>query len=457
MSDIALTDLATFFTQQFDLPVVILDLETTGGNFMHDRITEMAFLHFWQGKITHFTQLVNPQMPISDFVSNLTGIDNAMVANAPIWADVLPQVLPYLRGSLLIAHNSRFDYTFLRHECQRIGVPFATTVLCTVQLSRKLYPQFHKHSLDSIIERHHLQVTSRHRAMADVMVLAQFLQVALQERGMGAWRECALQLLHPRRLPAHLSPHLHAQMETFSDGFGISIWRNAAGQIVNVLTHEHAYREVVDVLHRLPVWAKSVVDLAFVPAIGSLHAAVLRAQMVQAANLNVDDSLARWTVMVVDDAGVMKMRVRPMRAGCLQHAPHGVFMYPKAAKRELLTWAKRHGLCPNLLGVLPHELPKNAPCPVISSGQTCSIACQTQNAILHNDTVQAALNDLPVCDWGKWRGGIIQEYDALSGQKMRFVCQHGAVQLDDGTWYVDANILAIVKQKIKQKAVQFDN
>jgi len=203
--------------------VVILDLETTGGNFQRDRITEIAFLHFWQGKITPVSRLVNPTIPIQAFVSQLTGIDDAMVQDAPLWAELLPDVLPYLRGSLLIAHNSRFDYTFLRQECRRAGVPFAASALCSVQLSRKLYPQFHKHSLDSIIERHALPIDSRHRAMSDVAALAQFLQLALHEKGAGAWMQFSGQLYSPRLPPSHLPPKVQAALPLFADDFGISI------------------------------------------------------------------------------------------------------------------------------------------------------------------------------------------------------------------------------------------
>ena len=111
MSDADLSLLANFF-RALPMPVVILDLETTGGHFYADRITELAFLHFWQGNITAVQQLIQPNIPISDFVRDLTGISDEMLQGQPTFAQFAPQVLPLLRGSLLIAHNSRFDYTF---------------------------------------------------------------------------------------------------------------------------------------------------------------------------------------------------------------------------------------------------------------------------------------------------------------------------------------------------------
>ena len=105
----------------FRRPVVIIDLEATGGNPYTDRITEIAFLRFDGNGVSSYRQLVNPQRNIPEFVSNLTGIDDEMVADAPPFADLSDDLLHRLRGTLLLAHNSKFDYTFLRHEFPAAG------------------------------------------------------------------------------------------------------------------------------------------------------------------------------------------------------------------------------------------------------------------------------------------------------------------------------------------------
>lgn len=193
------------------MPVAVVDLETTGGNMYEDRVTEVALLRFEGGKITQHQWLVNPEQPISPFITRLTGIDNEMVAAAPTFAELVPMLLPLLRGTLVVAHNSRFDYTFLRHEFRRAGIPFAAPALCTVQLSRRLYPEFHKHNLDSIIERFDLAVESRHRAMADVLVLADFLEKSIAQAGTQAWDEHSRALMNPKMLPTRLPAALAAQ------------------------------------------------------------------------------------------------------------------------------------------------------------------------------------------------------------------------------------------------------
>ena len=97
------------------MPVVIVDLEATGGNTLSDRITEIAWLRFDNGQISHYEQLVNPQQPISTFITRLTGIGADMVADAPTFSMLAPALLKQLQGALVVAHNSRFDYTFLKY------------------------------------------------------------------------------------------------------------------------------------------------------------------------------------------------------------------------------------------------------------------------------------------------------------------------------------------------------
>src|SRR5664279_5436940 len=120
---------------------VLLDLETTGGNATRDRITEIAAVRFEHGvEVARWSTLVNPGVYISGFIEQLTGISNAMVADAPSFDEVAPQLLKLLDGAVLVAHNVRFDHGFLQNEFARMDVTLRTKTLCTVRLSRLLYP-----------------------------------------------------------------------------------------------------------------------------------------------------------------------------------------------------------------------------------------------------------------------------------------------------------------------------
>ena len=160
-----------------DLPLVFLDLETTGGTATFDRITEVGLIEVDKGVQTDvWSSLVNPQTRISGFIESLTGISNAMVADAPRFADIAKRLYARLEGRVLVAHNARFDYSFLKNEFARAGIDYRARVLCTVKLSRALYPEHRQHTLDSLIARHELTCNARHRALGDTEVMWQFVQ-----------------------------------------------------------------------------------------------------------------------------------------------------------------------------------------------------------------------------------------------------------------------------------------
>lgn len=156
------------------VPLAFVDLETTGGSSELDRITEIAIVT-WDGeRSTEWSQLLNPGQPIPPFIENLTGISNAMVAGAPPFRDLAEEIAARLAGYRFVAHNARFDHGFLKAEFARCGIAFQPEVLCTVKYSRRLYPEYKKHNLDSLIERHALHIGPRHRALSDARAIYQF-------------------------------------------------------------------------------------------------------------------------------------------------------------------------------------------------------------------------------------------------------------------------------------------
>lgn len=156
--------------------LAIVDLETTGAHPLRDRITEIAVLRIEDGQeVERWSSLVNPGVHIPATIQNLIGITDAMVADAPPFEALADAVWALLDGAVFVAHNARFDYGFLKNAFERLGRDFDAPVLCTVKLSRALYPQHHRHGLDALIERHGLTCSARHRAMGDAEVLWQFL------------------------------------------------------------------------------------------------------------------------------------------------------------------------------------------------------------------------------------------------------------------------------------------
>src|ERR1700761_2025596 len=159
-----------------DVPIAFVDLETTGGSTGIHRITEVGVVEIGPQGASRWSTLVDPQQPIPPFIQQLTGITDAMVRGAPTFDAIAPELFARLDGKLFVAHNASFDRGFLHSEFERVGLAFNPDVLCTVRLSRALFPAEKRHGLDALVERHALVPSDRHRALADADLLWQFWQ-----------------------------------------------------------------------------------------------------------------------------------------------------------------------------------------------------------------------------------------------------------------------------------------
>ena len=144
--------------------LVFVDLETTGTAPTGDRITEIGIVRVDDGEfVDEWSALVDPGCSIPEEIRALTGISNEMVRGKPTFPELRREVLERLEGRVFVAHNARFDYGFLKHEFRRAGVAYTADVLCTVRLSRRLYPEAIGHGLDALIARHGLHERSEER------------------------------------------------------------------------------------------------------------------------------------------------------------------------------------------------------------------------------------------------------------------------------------------------------
>ncbi|MBP8308939.1 MAG: GIY-YIG nuclease family protein [Burkholderiaceae bacterium] len=188
--------------------IAFVDVETTGTSPMGCRVTEVGIVIVTQTEdevvVDEWSSLVDPGVPIPPEIRFLTGITDAMLAGAPSFAQLAPQILERLEGAVFVAHQARFDYGFIRAELERAGHRFAARTLCTVRLSRLMDPDRAPHTLDAIIARYRLAVPDRHRALGDARALWQFVQALAQRHSPTALRQAASHLLQHPGLPAHL-------------------------------------------------------------------------------------------------------------------------------------------------------------------------------------------------------------------------------------------------------------
>lgn len=160
----------------------ILDIETTGGKYNEEGITEIAIYKFDGIKVVdQFISLVNPEQPIQPFVVGLTGINNDMLRNAPKFYEVAKRIVEITTGCIVVAHNSKFDHRILRMEFRRLGFDFERKTLCTVELSKKLIPGQTSYSLGKLVKSLGIPLSDRHRASGDAQATVKLFKMLLSK------------------------------------------------------------------------------------------------------------------------------------------------------------------------------------------------------------------------------------------------------------------------------------
>jgi DNA polymerase-3 subunit epsilon len=226
-------------TQAFaDLPFVIIDLETTGGSALFDRVLEVAAIRVQNGVVQdRFECLVEPGMPIPPFVTRITGINHSLVRDKPTFDKVLPHLHGIMDGAVLVAHNVSFDGNFLASAFGRAGMPWEGERLCTLRLARRLIPGLHSYRLDSLCAFLGYTFVQRHRAGPDaeatLHVLRNLLDAAIS-RGV----ETLSELLRIQQQPVTRRRHKghvdEAQLASLPTTSGVYLLKDRHGKVIYV-------------------------------------------------------------------------------------------------------------------------------------------------------------------------------------------------------------------------------
>lgn len=427
--------------------LIFIDLETTGINPVSDRITEIGIVEVdATGKVSRWSTLVNPEVPIPPFIQTLTGIDNAMVRNAPVFAELAEQLAARLQGGLFIAHNARFDYGFLRNAFKESGRNLRCEVLCTVKLSRKIFPKHPKHNLDILIERHGLVPDGRHRALSDADLLWQLWNKLIACTSPEIFEQTVKLLLQRPSLPTHLAPE---SLDDIPDTPGVYLFYGEndiplyVGKSVHlrqrVLSHFNAdHRLYKDMrlssqIHRLE-WRETA---------GEIGALLLEAQLVKDLQPIHNRVLRRQRELCA-------WQLRPTAAGHLQpvlayaseldfgNADHlyGLFSSRRKAETTLRELAEIHRLCLVTIG-LENRTQANKPC-FAHQLRRCEGACIGSEEIeVHQARLETALKSLKIKTW-PYRGAVgLIESGADDRHDVHVVhnwCYLGTAHSDDELW-----------------------
>jgi DNA polymerase-3 subunit epsilon len=424
--------------QALEGPLAIVDLETTGSDPACDRITEIGVIEVDGFQVSsEWSTLVNPEISIPSPIQALTGITQEMVASAPRFPALAEELFERLGGRLFIAHNARFDYGFLRREFERSGRKFHARTLCTVRLSRRLYPQHAHHSLDSLIERHGLDCRARHRALGDADAAWQFLRIAAAEHGSEVVGVAARQIARQPSLPAHID---RATIDAIPEAPGVYFFYGEGGAPLyigksrNLRTRVLAHFSAGLRSEKETRLAREVRRIEWRRTVGELGALLLEAKLVKelAPAYNRQLRPAGGLCGFVFDG----TRLRFVDAGDIDAESlslvRGLFRSKRAALAALRALADEERLCLQTLGF---EAPvRKGPCFRHQLGHCSGVCAGRENVHLHLARLGAALLRYPAAEWPH-RGpvGIVERDGAEDASEVHVVdrwCYLGAAACD---------------------------
>ena len=209
----------------------ILDIETTGGKYNEEGITEIAIYQHNGQKVTdQFISLVNPERPIQPFVEKLTGINSKMLRTAPRFFEVAKRIIEITENCIIVAHNTDFDYRILRTEFKRLGYNFERNSLCTVSLSQQLLPDMESYKLGKLVRSLGIPISDRHRAQGDALATVKLFELLLEKDSGKEILKSQIKALHTHQVP---SKYLSI-IEELPNATGVYYLHNTVGDVLYI-------------------------------------------------------------------------------------------------------------------------------------------------------------------------------------------------------------------------------
>lgn len=447
------------------LPIAFVDLETTGTTATLDRITEIGIVELSETGVTEWSQLLNPDTRIPDFIVRLTGISNDMVRHAPGFADIAQDLLQRLQGRLFVAHNARFDHGFLKAEFRRVGLDLRVPVLCSVKLSRLLFPDQRGHGLDALVARHGLRVAERHRALGDAQLIHQFWTLLQRDPGPQALDAAVTRLLARPSLPPHLD---EAMIDALPQGHGVYLFYGENELPLYVGKSIHLRKRV---LSHFAADHRSAADMALSQQVrridwreteGELGSLLLESALVKQLlpthnrQLRRNRELCVWRMVEHEGSPRPELTwARDLPRGAHEDL-YGLFRSERAAIKALREMADEAGLCHALLGLERREPGK--PCFAAQLGRCHGACIGRESSALHGARLAVAMSGLRLARWphpgpiGVREGDTLHVIDAWchlgtarSDEELHELLAHGRPVLDMDAYQILRRLLPKAK------------
>jgi len=400
--------------------IAFVDLETTGTHAAGDRVTEVGIVRVEADpdggppRVDEWGSLVDPGVPIPPAIQAITGITDAMVRGAPAFGSLAADIARRLEGAVFVAHNARFDFGFLKHEFARAGREFGAKVLCTVRLSRRLFPEQASHGLDAVIGRHALDVPDRHRALGDARALWLFVRSLYATLPAESIDAAVRRLLKTPSLPPQLPADV---LEGIPEGPGVYLFYGENPLPLYIGKSRHLRERVAS--HFSGDWrsetdqrlSAEIRRIEVQPTAGELGALLREAMLVKTLMPAHNRALRRKT-----DAGLLRLDPDGLPAFVPAAAlageavaGYGPFGSKRAMRDALMALARDHALCWRRLAL---ERRAEGPC-FGRQVRRCAGACEgAETGEAHDARLREALAPLAVPAWPFAGPALVREASA---------------------------------------------
>lgn len=373
----------------------IIDIETTGGSSRSERITEIAIYNHDGKSITNsFTTLINPERNIPYFITNLTGITNEMVEDSPRFYEVAKKIVELTEGNVFVAHNARFDYSFIREEFKSLGFNFKRSILDTVTLSRKLFPGHKSYSLGNICKDLGIEINGRHRAAGDAFATTRLFELLLSR---DIELNGAQSNLIRNKMISKLNPKLDInKLDNIPEDPGIYYFYNEKGQLIYIGKSRNLLQRISTHLsnntsNRTMEMRDSIADIDW-DLTGSELIALLRESQEIKENKPLYNRAQRrtgfqWGIYYsYDNKGYLNFEYKQATD---DEIPLSLFTSKSKTRAKLESMVETYGLCQKLSGLYDTD----GACFHHQVGMCKGACCGMEDAKSYNERAKKALEE----------------------------------------------------------------
>ncbi len=376
----------------------ILDIETTGGSPKNCKITEIAiFIHDGNKVVDEYSTLINPEVTIPYFITNLTGISNEMVENAPRFFEVAKKIVEITEGKIVVGHNVNFDYGFIKEEFKQLGYEFSRKTLCTVKLSRKIIPGHRSYSLGKICENIGISINGRHRAAGDAFATVQLFEHLMrvsaengQELPLAVEKTGKL-----RNLNDFLKPD---DINKIPEDIGVYYFHDSEGNLIYIGKSKNIHKRILDHLgnknsRRAMEMCEKIAGISYELTGSELVALLKESQEIKTHKPFYNRQQKRTSYVLglfdsKDKHGYIVLKIK--KTSDDTKLPLTLFENKAEAVDYLTAMSKRHWLCQKLCGLYDTD----GPCFHYDIRQ-CNGACiQKEPVSVYNERVQKFISGL---------------------------------------------------------------